>query len=159
MTKIIDTYNAIVGAIITLCAALLGEHWYLFALFLLLNVVDWLTGWAKAYRKGTESSYVGLRGALKKLGYWAIILVAFEMAVCLKSLCVDMLGVQLEWITLIGWWVLASLFVNEARSILENLVEMGYQVPEFLIKGLAVTQKLIEAKNGNYTQDTKSKED
>lgn len=35
---------------------------------------------------------------------------------------------------------------------------MGYQVPEFLIKGLAVTQKLIEAKNGNYTQDTERKD-
>ena len=48
---------------------------------------------------------------------------------------------------LLGWWVLASLIVNEARSILENLVEMGYDVPDFLVKGLAVTQKLIEAKN------------
>lgn len=58
-----------------------------------------------------------------------------------------MLGLQLDWLLLLGWWVLASLIVNEARSILENLVEMGYDVPDFLVKGLAVTQKLIEAKN------------
>lgn len=35
---------------------------------------------------------------------------------------------------------------NEARSILENLVECGYSVPEFLIKGLAVTQKIVQSK-------------
>ena len=59
----------------------------------------------------------------------------------------DMLGVELDWLYLLGWWVLASLIINEARSILENLVELGYDVPQFLVDGLAVTQKLIEAKN------------
>ena len=35
--------------------------------------------------------------------------------------------------------------VNEVRSILENLVECGYNVPAILIKGLAVTEKLINS--------------
>lgn len=56
-----------------------------------------------------------------------------------------MLGVNLEFLTLLGWFTLASLLVNEIRSILENLVECGYDVPDFLIKGLAVTEKLIHA--------------
>lgn len=145
--RIIDYYNLFVGAAVTIAAAILGEHWYLFAAFLALNVVDWLTGWYKANKQGVESSKVGLKGALKKLGYWAVVAVAFELAGCLQALCVDMLGLQLDWLLLLGWWVLASLIVNEARSILENLVEMGYDVPGFLVKGLAVTQKLIEAKN------------
>lgn len=145
--RIIDYYNLFVGAFVTIAAAILGEHWYLFAAFLTLNVVDWLTGWYKANKQGVESSKAGLKGALKKLGYWAVVAVAFELAGCLQALCVDMLGLQLDWLLLLGWWVLASLIVNEARSILENLVEMGYDVPDFLVKGLAVTQKLIEAKN------------
>lgn len=33
--------------------------------------------------------------------------------------------------------------VNEVRSIIENLVELGYNVPLVLIKGLAVTEELI----------------
>lgn len=41
---------------------------------------------------------------------------------------------------------LAMLLVNEARSILENLVECGYNIPDFLIKGLAVTQKMLNNK-------------
>lgn len=147
VTKFIDSYNMIVGGIVAIAAAILGDHWYLFAAFLALNVIDWLTGWHKSYKLHVESSKVGLVGALKKLGYWAIIAVAFELAGVLQALCVDMLGVELGWLYLLGWWVLASLIINEARSILENLVELGYDVPQFLVDGLAVTQKLIEAKN------------
>ena len=95
--RIIDYYNLFVGAFVTIAAAILGEHWYLFAAFLALNVVDWLTGWYKANKQGVESSKVGLKGALKKLGYWAVVAVAFELAGCLQALCVDMLGLQLDW--------------------------------------------------------------
>lgn len=108
---------------------------------------SWAAALDKSYKLHVESSKVGLVGALKKLGYWAIIAVAFELAGVLQALCVDMLGVELDWLYLLGWWVLASLIINEARSILENLVELGYDVPQFLVDGLAVTQKLIEAKN------------
>jgi phage-related holin len=44
-----------------------------------------------------------------------------------------------------GWLTLAMYIVNELRSILENLVEIGVDVPEVLIKGLDVTKKLMEA--------------
>ena len=50
---------------------------------------------------------------------------------------------------MVGWFTLACLMVNEARSILENLVECGYNVPVVLIKGLAVTDKLINNNDDN----------
>lgn len=39
---IIDGYNAIAGAIVAVLSYILGEHWILFAAFLLLNVADWI---------------------------------------------------------------------------------------------------------------------
>lgn len=57
----------------------------------------------------------------------------------------DILGIEMGFLTFLGWFTLASLMVNEVRSILENLVECGYRVPDFLTKGLAVTEKLIYA--------------
>ena len=36
------------------------------------------------------------------------------------------------------------LVVNEARSITENLVQMGVKVPSVLIRGLAIAQKELE---------------
>lgn len=149
----IDKYNAAVGAAVTILTAVFGTYWYIFAAYLLLNVCDWLTGWWKSRQKHEESSKVGLMGAIKKLGYWVIILVAFVIADVFVAVGNDLLGVDLAFLTLIGWFTLAMLLVNEARSILENLVELGYKVPDMLIKGLAITEKLIEAKHGIDTDD------
>lgn len=88
---------------------------------------------------------MGAAGAIKKLGYWAAVLVAFVISGCFVHIGNDLLGIDLSFLNLIGWWVLAMLIINEARSILENLVELGVKVPEVLIKGLAITEKLIEA--------------
>ena len=49
-----------------------------------------------------------------------------------------------------GLYVLAaSLIINEYRSILENLVEAGWDVPQVLVKGLEVASKKIENFNEN----------
>ena len=143
--KAIDTYNMIVGAIVAALTAIFGVYWYLFAAYLLFNILDWLTGWYKARKLGRESSKTGLKGILKKLGYWVIILVSFLMPKLFIGLGHDILGLNLDFLLLLGWFTLACLLVNEIRSILENLVECGYNVPAFLIKGLAVTEKLINA--------------
>ena len=41
----IDRYNAVVGAVVVVLSAIFGAYWYLFAGYLLLNILDWLTGW------------------------------------------------------------------------------------------------------------------
>lgn len=142
---IINWYNAIVGGVVMLLSGLFGQFWYLFGAFLLLNVIDWLTGWAKARKLKQESSSMGLLGLIKKLGYWVMIIVAFLASSVLTALGTDILQINLDFLILLGWFTLASLLVNEIRSVLENLVEMGYEVPAFLVKGLAVTDELINA--------------
>lgn len=109
-----------------------------------MNIIDWITGWAKARKLKKESSAVGWKGAAKKVGYWIIILVAFLMPTLFVHLGNDVLGINLDFLMLFGWFTLASLLVNEIRSIIENLVECGYKVPVFLIEGLSITEKLIE---------------
>lgn len=64
----------------------------------------------------------------------------------------DVLGINLDFLMLFGWFTLACLLVNEIRSVLENLVECGYNVPAFLIKGLAVTEKLLEVQTEDRTK-------
>ena len=54
--KVIDTYNAIVGAVVAVLSYIFGEHWILFALFLAFNVADWITGWMKARLTHKEKS-------------------------------------------------------------------------------------------------------
>lgn len=139
---IIDGYNAVVGTAVAVLSYVLGEHWWLFLAFLLLNVADWITGWMKSKMAGTENSVKGFQGILKKLGYWLMIMVAFGTAAIFVEIG-GAIGIDLGVTTLLGWFVLASLIINEIRSILENFVEAGFNVPAILIKGLKVADKII----------------
>lgn len=141
---IIDEYNAVAGAVVAVLSYFLGEHWLLFVAFLALNVADWLTGWMKSRLAGKENSTAGWKGVLKKLGYWLMIMVAFGAGAVFIEIG-DSIGVDLGVTTLLGWFVLASLIINEIRSILENFVEAGYNVPAIMTKGLKVADKIINS--------------
>ena len=137
-----DKYNAVVGAIVAFLSFIFGEHWILFAIFLLFNVIDYMTGWMKSKMSNRINSVVGLKGLLKKFGYWIIIMISFLASVLFIEI-VNTLGIDLEITTLLGWFVLASLAINELRSIVENLVEAGYNIPMIFTKGLEVADKMI----------------
>lgn len=149
MNKILDTYNLVAGGVVTLLAAIFGQYWYLFAIFLLLNLFDYITGYMKARKLKRESSSVGLAGIIKKLGYWIVIATAFLTAYALTALGKDILNIDLSFLALLGWFTLACLLINEVRSILENLVEYGLDVPYVFIEGLAVTERLLNEKTNN----------
>ena len=137
-----DKYNAVVGAIVAFLSFIFGEHWILFAIFLLFNVIDYMTGWMKSKMSNRINSVVGLKGLLKKFGYWIIIMISFLASVLFIEIG-NTLGIDLEITTLLGWFVLASLAIYELRSIVENLVEAGYNIPMIFTKGLEVADKMI----------------
>ena len=139
---IIDWYNAIAGTVIAVLSYVLGEHWILFVAFLLLNVADWLTGWMKSRIKKKENSVAGWKGVLKKLGYWLMVAVACGASAVFIEIGRTN-GIDLGVTTLLGWFVLASLLINEIRSIIENFVEAGFNVPKILTKGLEVADKIV----------------
>ena len=142
----IDAYNVVAGTIVAILSYVLGEHWILFVAFWLLNVADWLTGWMKSRMAGRENSMAGWKGVLKKLGYWLMIMVAFGASAVFIEIG-KAIGIDLGVTTLLGWFVLASLIINEIRSILENFVEAGYNVPTILVKGLEVADKVVNQEN------------
>ena len=149
--KVYDEYNLIVGGIVAALSYIFGEHWTLFAIFLLFNVVDWITGWMKSRLNNKENSVKGWTGVCKKLGYWLMIFIAFAAGYWFINMG-KLLGIDLHITRLIGWFVLASLTVNELRSILENFVEAGFNVPEILVKGLEVADKAIN-KEGEHEEE------
>ena len=55
------------------------------------------------------------------------------------------LNINLEFIMLFGWFTLACLIINESRSIIENLIEIGIDVPVFLKKGLETYENIINS--------------
>ena len=137
-----DSYSAIGGSIVAVLSFVFGDHWILFAIFLLFNIADWLAGWMISRMAVKENSVRGWQGVLKKLGYWLMILVAFAASAVFIEIG-NTLGMDLGITTLLGYFVLASLLVNELRSILENFVEAGYNVHNVLVKGLEVADKVV----------------
>lgn len=139
--------------IVALMTTLFGAYWYIFLAYLICNILDYLTGWYKAYLLKKESSAVGLKGILKKTGYWVMIALAFLTGEVFVRLGEDILHIDLSFMMMVGWFTLACLLVNEIRSILENLVACGCQVPEVLIRGLAVTEKILSETTQNHMKD------
>ena len=143
-TLLTNKINLIVGAIVALLSYIFGEHWILFAFFLLLNVGDYITRWIAARLTGTENSKAGWIGIFKKLGYWIMVALGFGMSIIFIEIG-SVIGLDLGVTTFIGWFVLATLIINEIRSILENLVEVyGDKVPNVLVKGLEVANKAFD---------------
>lgn len=159
-----DKFNAAVGFVAAVLTMVLGKEWFLFVGFLGLNIMDYLTGIIKAKVNKKENSVDGLKGVLKKLSYWIMVVLAFAVAGLFQEFG-DVLGINLGFTIAIGWFVLATLMINEIRSILENLVESGIKIPAILTDGLRVAEKVIEeaedAMDGvlhiDHTDETKDK--
>lgn len=155
----VEKVNVLGGAIVAVLTAVLGKYWFMFVGLLLLNLADYVTGWIKAkYWKHNESSAVGAKGIAKKVFYWLIIMIAFFISYCFIQMG-DMLGINLSFVQLFGWFTLATYLINEIRSIIENLVEMGCNVPKFLSTGLDITQKLLDAKTNMGESEVIENED
>ena len=144
MTQFFNNINMIGGVVMTAMAAVLGQYWFLFAGFLLFNVIDWLSGWARSRQKKESSSKAGAKGIVKKVWYWVVIGTAFFISFSFEQMG-QSIGVPLDFMNLMGWFVLANYLVNEIRSVLENLVDMDVAVPVFLVKGLKIAAEKIDA--------------
>lgn len=144
MTNLENKVNVFAGGIVAVLAGVFGQYWFLFAGFLTANVVDWLTGWYAARNAKEESSKIGAKGIVKKVWYWVVIAMAFYISFAFEKMGATV-GINLSFLNAVGWFVLASYLVNEFRSILENLLRLGVNITPFLVKGLAVTDKLIDA--------------
>lgn len=141
--KIFNRITNTISAITTTLTSILGIEWILFAGYLILNIIDYLTGSFKARINKTESSNRGIIGILKKVCYWILIGVSFFISFLLTKLG-QKININLEFIMLFGWFTLTCLTINESRSIIENLIEIGIDVPSFLKKGLENYQNIIE---------------
>lgn len=137
VNKFTYIYEVTIGGTLAVFSYIIGEGGILFICFLLLNVLDWLTGWLKSRINKKENSIKGWKGVLKKIGYWLMIALSFIMSVVFIEIG-KVIELDLGMTTLLGWFVLSSLIVNEIRSICENFVEAGFKVPLILTKGLEV---------------------
>lgn len=96
------------------------------------NIIDYATGlMASPYRSQDINSYKSIRGIWKKVCMWLLIVVGaiIDQTLLYAS---DMIGIVMPFTFLVACIVALWIICNEIISILENVKDMGVNIPGFL---------------------------
>jgi len=108
------------------------------------NLIDYITGLiASKYRNEKMNSYKGMRGIAKKVCMWLLVVVGAIVDELIKYATQTMgFNIQIPFIvaTLVAVWIV----VNEIISILENIVDIGIDLPPFLMPIVRRIKKEVE---------------
>ena len=102
-------------------------------------ILDFISGFIKAYINKEISSRKMSNGAMRKIG----ILIAAAMVYEIDSL----MNAQGMLANMTKYWFI----IMEAISVLENLQQAGVTLPEFLVKGLQEYKESFESKGESST--------
>lgn len=120
---------------VTMWSALLSVLGILAIPVLLLvscNVIDYVTGiMAAKYREQNVDSYKGIRGIAKKVCMWLLVVVGAIVDQLLKYASATV-GITIPFTFLVACVVAVWLICNELISILENISDIGINLPPFL---------------------------
>ena len=115
-------------------------------LLVVCNVIDYFTGIVAApYREQTVSSYKGIRGIIKKVCMWLLVVVGAIVDI-LINYSIKTVGIELQIPFIVATVVAVWLVVNEIISILENMIDIGVDIPPFLMPIVKYIKKKAEAK-------------
>ncbi|HWT73918.1 MAG TPA: phage holin family protein [Mobilitalea sp.] len=110
------------------------------------NLIDYATGLvASKYRNETINSYKSFRGIFKKICMWLLIIVGALLDMLLTNTGFN-IGIVLPFDFLISVIVAVWLICNEIISILENVVDIGVELPPFLAPLVKNIKKQVEDK-------------
>lgn len=130
----INNIKKVVTAIGSLFASVLGILFIPVTLLVLCNVIDYVTGLFATPNRGEKiSSYKGIRGIIKKISMWLLVVVGAIVDELIKYSVVT-IGLNFPFTFPIACVVAIWLICNELISILENLDDIGTPLPGFLAK-------------------------
>lgn len=110
------------------------------------NIIDYLTGLCAAkYRTESISSYKGIRGIIKKVCMWLLVIIGAWLDV-LVNYAVECAGISLTLPFIVATAVAVWLVINEIISILENMIDIGVDMPPFLIPLVRYIKAQTESK-------------
>ncbi len=123
-----------VTAVASLLSSILGILYVPVLLMVACNVIDYITGLlaAGSRQDGGISSYRSMRGIIKKVTMWLLVVVGAIVDQLLLYAC-EVMGCQIHLTFLVACVVAIWIICNELISILENMVDIGIDLPKFLI--------------------------
>lgn len=133
MTNKVTDIKIILTAIGAFLSSILGILYVPVLLMVLCNIIDYITGLiASVYRGEKVSSYIGLKGIIKKVCLWLLVVVGAIIDELMKY-AADTIGIKPPIHFLVACIVAVWIICNELISILENMVDIGVKIPPFLM--------------------------
>lgn len=118
----------------SLLSSILGVLYIPVLLMVSCNIIDYITGLmaAPGRAEGGISSYRSMRGIIKKVTMWLLVVVGAIIDQLLQYASAT-LGFTLPFTFLVACIVAIWIICNELISILENMIDIGVAVPAFLL--------------------------
>lgn len=141
-----------------LLSSLLGILTIPVLLMVACNVIDYITGlMASPYRDEDINSYKSIRGIMKKVCMWLLVVVGaiIDQLILYAS---DTVGITMPFTFLVACIVAILIICNEIISILENMKDMGVALPAFLeplvknIKSQVEDKAAIDKEKNEYSE-------
>jgi len=114
-------------------------------ILLIIMICDYLSGMAAAHVTESYSSRIGIIGIVKKVAYALIVIVSMVID-WVVQMTADKIGITFNDFGYFALLVIVWLIINECISILENVVELGVDLPPFLLKLAGKLKSVTEAK-------------
>lgn len=150
-----DKVKAFFTAVLSTVASLLGALTIPVLVLVVCNVIDYLTGIAAANSRNQKvDSYKGLKGIIKKVCMWLLIVVG-AIVDWLLGYASTSISITLPFTFLIACIVAIWLICNELLSILENIADIGVPLPSFLKNIVKYIKKQAEGKAQFIEEDKK----
>ena len=138
------TIKAALAAVFTAISAFLGWKGIMALVWVVLMLLDYLSGSLAARKTGTWKSSVARDGFLHKGGMILVVLVALLGDLALSIALPHIPLINIAWPEILFPMVLAWYIITELGSILENAEKMGAKVPGWLLKIFNATLKTVE---------------
>lgn len=111
-----------------------------------MNIIDYGTGLTAAkYREQKVTSYRSIRGIYKKVFMWVLIIVGWVMDI-LINYTVQYMGLGIKIPFVVATVVTVWLICNEVISTLENLIDIGVDIPPFMMPIVKLIKGQVEDK-------------
>lgn len=154
--KVVKGFFTTVGAILN---SLLGVLYIPVLLVVTCNIIDYITGIMASPNRtdGKISSYRSMKGITKKVTMWLLIVVGaiIDQLILYTS---DTLGFEFPFKFLIALVVSMWIICNELISILGNIIDIGVEIPPFLmplVKNIkSQTEKSVQIEDEKKEEDS-----
>lgn len=154
------TVKTAIAAFFTAMGAFLGWKGVMLVTWVLVMILDYISGTMAACKDGQWCSATAREGLWHK-GAMILVVAVSAIADIIMVIIAEYVPIGIQWPGILMPMVLAWYIITELGSILENAVKMGANVPGWLVNLLKASAKIVEnmgeqKQEGGYFEDDRT---